>query len=294
MRERRPHGHRARRHRLAAHGPGRAAGRARRPRRPRRRRRSCRCLPRPGPPREDAGRGRGDGGAAPGHRRRELRDRRRQRSRRLVAPGAVRGAVGAPVRRCSTRSRASPPPTACARSCTPTPTRSSRPPTRSSGSSSPRRSADLPRHRPPHGRAAPIPWPSPTRYASRVGLVHLKDVRTAVADRLQRRRAAVDGRRPGRPVRAAGRRRRARSPTTITSLERQGYDGLYVLEQDVAITDGEPPARRRPRARRRQERRVPPVTRRLPRRYGPPGEQRWRGRLITNHRPRGGPDIQPP
>ena len=30
---------------------------------------------------------------------------------------------------------------------------------------------------------------------------------------------------------------------TITSLERQGYDGLYVLEQDVAITDGEPPAR---------------------------------------------------
>jgi bifunctional N-acetylglucosamine-1-phosphate-uridyltransferase/glucosamine-1-phosphate-acetyltransferase GlmU-like protein len=28
---------------------------------------------------------------------------------------------------------------------------------------------------------------------------------------------------------------------TITSLERQGYDGLYVLEQDVAITDGEPP-----------------------------------------------------
>ena len=30
---------------------------------------------------------------------------------------------------------------------------------------------------------------------------------------------------------------------TITSLEQQGYDGLYVLEQDVAITAGEPPAR---------------------------------------------------
>ena len=28
----------------------------------------------------------------------------------------------------------------------------------------------------------------------------------------------------------------------ITALERQGYDGLYVLEQDVAITGGEPPA----------------------------------------------------
>jgi inosose dehydratase len=78
------------------------------------------------------------------------------------------------------------------------------------------------------------------RYASRIGLVHLKDVRTAVADRYNAGElawmAAVqaglfatlgDG---DVPVAA-----------TITSLERQGYDGLYVLEQDVAITDGEPP-----------------------------------------------------
>ena len=28
----------------------------------------------------------------------------------------------------------------------------------------------------------------------------------------------------------------------IIALERHGYDGLYVLEQDVAITGGEPPA----------------------------------------------------
>ena len=78
------------------------------------------------------------------------------------------------------------------------------------------------------------------RYASRIGLVHLKDVRTAVADHFNAGElpwmAAVqaglfatlgDG---DVPVAA-----------TITSLERQGYDGLYVLEQDVAITDGEPP-----------------------------------------------------
>jgi inosose dehydratase len=78
------------------------------------------------------------------------------------------------------------------------------------------------------------------RYADRIGLVHLKDVRTAVADRYNSGElawmAAVqaglfatlgDG---DVPV-----------AETITSLERQGYDGLYVLEQDVAITDGEPP-----------------------------------------------------
>ena len=77
-------------------------------------------------------------------------------------------------------------------------------------------------------------------YAARIGLVHLKDVRDAVADRYNSGElawmAAVqaglfatlgDG---DTPVAA-----------TITSLERQGYEGLYVLEQDVAITDGAPP-----------------------------------------------------
>ena len=77
-------------------------------------------------------------------------------------------------------------------------------------------------------------------YAERVGLVHLKDVRT-VADRLNAGdiglMAAVqaglfaplgDGDVPIAEI--------------ITTLERQGYAGLYVLEQDVAITAARPPA----------------------------------------------------
>jgi inosose dehydratase len=77
--------------------------------------------------------------------------------------------------------------------------------------------------------------------ADRVGLVHLKDVRLDVAARLGAGDlglvAAVqaglfaplgDGDVPVADV--------------IFALERNGYDGLYVLEQDVAITGGEPPA----------------------------------------------------
>jgi inosose dehydratase len=77
--------------------------------------------------------------------------------------------------------------------------------------------------------------------ASRVGLVHLKDVRTAVAARFNAGElslmAAVqaglfaplgDGDVPIAEV--------------ITTLEDNGYGGRYVLEQDVAITDREPPA----------------------------------------------------
>ena len=79
------------------------------------------------------------------------------------------------------------------------------------------------------------------RSAERVGLVHLKDVRLDVAARLGAGdlglMAAVqaglfaplgDGDVPVADV--------------IFALERHGYDGLYVLEQDVAITGGEPPA----------------------------------------------------
>ena len=79
------------------------------------------------------------------------------------------------------------------------------------------------------------------RAASRVGLVHLKDVRTAVAARFNAGElslmAAVqaglfaplgDGDVPIAEV--------------ITTLEDNGYGGRYVLEQDVAITDREPPA----------------------------------------------------
>jgi inosose dehydratase len=77
--------------------------------------------------------------------------------------------------------------------------------------------------------------------SSRVGLVHLKDVRTAVAARLNAGEmdlmAAVqaglfaplgDGDVPIADI--------------VTTLERDGYAGRYVLEQDVALTDGEPPA----------------------------------------------------
>ena len=79
------------------------------------------------------------------------------------------------------------------------------------------------------------------RASFRVGLVHLKDVRTAVAARLNAGELGLmeavqnglfaplgDGDVPIADV--------------VTTLERNGYSGRYVLEQDVAITDGEPPA----------------------------------------------------
>ena len=79
------------------------------------------------------------------------------------------------------------------------------------------------------------------RASSRVGLVHLKDVRTAVADRLNAGELGLmeavqnglfaplgDGDVPIADV--------------VTTLEHNGYSGRYVLEQDVAITAGEPPA----------------------------------------------------
>jgi inosose dehydratase len=79
------------------------------------------------------------------------------------------------------------------------------------------------------------------RASARVGLVHLKDVRTAVAARFNAGElnlmAAVqaglfaplgDGDVPIAEV--------------VTTLEDNGYSGRYVLEQDVAITDREPPA----------------------------------------------------
>ena len=79
------------------------------------------------------------------------------------------------------------------------------------------RGADRGRARPPQGRPPRRRRPAP------------------------RRRPRSDGRRPGRPVRPARRRRRA-DRRGHHALERNGYDGLYVLEQDVAITGGEPPA----------------------------------------------------
>ena len=79
------------------------------------------------------------------------------------------------------------------------------------------------------------------RAAGRVGLVHLEDVRLAVAARLHAGELALvaafqvglfaplgDGDVPVADV--------------ITTLERHGYDGLYALESDMAINGGEPPA----------------------------------------------------
>lgn len=76
-------------------------------------------------------------------------------------------------------------------------------------------------------------------HRDRVGLVHLKDVRLDLVDDLRTRRlslmAAVqagifpslgDG---GAPI-----------VEVIAELERTGYDGWYVIEQDVALTDGIP------------------------------------------------------
>jgi inosose dehydratase len=79
------------------------------------------------------------------------------------------------------------------------------------------------------------------RHAARVGLVHLKDVRTGVVDRFLAGEmgwmAAVQA-----GIFAPLGEGDVVIADAITELERRGYDGPYVLEQDVAITDGEPPA----------------------------------------------------
>ncbi len=78
------------------------------------------------------------------------------------------------------------------------------------------------------------------RFASRVGLVHLKDVRTPLAARLNAGDLTLMAAVQAGLFAPLGDGDVAIAET-ITSLERQGYDGLYVLEQDVAITDGAPP-----------------------------------------------------
>ena len=78
------------------------------------------------------------------------------------------------------------------------------------------------------------------RFASRVGLVHLKDVRTPVAARLNAGELSLMAAVQEGLFAALG-DGDVPIAETITALERQGYAGLYVLEQDVAITDGEPP-----------------------------------------------------
>lgn len=78
------------------------------------------------------------------------------------------------------------------------------------------------------------------KHHDRVGLVHLKDVNGAVAQRLYSDELTL------MTATAAGLFPAAGSgdvpiAATIAALEGAWYDGWYVLEQDVALTDGEPP-----------------------------------------------------
>lgn len=83
----------------------------------------------------------------------------------------------------------------------------------------------------------------PVRFArefrDRVGLVHLKDVRLDLIDDLcQRRLTLMQAVQAGIfPSLGEG---GAPIVEVVTELERTGYDGWYVIEQDVALTDGLP------------------------------------------------------
>jgi inosose dehydratase len=78
------------------------------------------------------------------------------------------------------------------------------------------------------------------RAPTRIGHVHLKDVATAVADRVRAGRLSyTDGVRKGmyQPLGAGD----VDVPAIVTALERSGYAGWYVLEQDT-ILDADPAA----------------------------------------------------
>lgn len=78
-------------------------------------------------------------------------------------------------------------------------------------------------------------------HGRRVGHVHLKDVDNAVAAKvLSRELSLLHGVQAGlfKPLGAGD----VAIDDAIIALEEQGYRGLYVLEQDTALTDGIPPA----------------------------------------------------
>jgi inosose dehydratase len=79
------------------------------------------------------------------------------------------------------------------------------------------------------------------RLASRIGLVHLKDIDGVAAERLRRGEFGLMAATQAGlfPPLGDGMVPIAR---VIETLIERGYTGWYVLEQDVAITDGEPPA----------------------------------------------------
>lgn len=78
------------------------------------------------------------------------------------------------------------------------------------------------------------------RHGGRVGLVHLKEVVMSVGERLARGEITLfDAVRDGVfPALGEGDLPIAES---IAALGQQGYDGWYVLEQDCALTEGDPP-----------------------------------------------------
>jgi len=75
---------------------------------------------------------------------------------------------------------------------------------------------------------------------SRVGLVHLKDVRSGVADRLAAGEFDLVGAVQAGLFAPLG-TGDVPIQDTLIALEQAGYDGWYVLEQDAALTTGEPP-----------------------------------------------------
>jgi inosose dehydratase len=77
-------------------------------------------------------------------------------------------------------------------------------------------------------------------HADRVGHVHLKDVRLSVAVRLRRgERSLAEATRDG--LFCALGRGDVPVAAVVGALESAGYDGWYVLEQDLAIDTGTPP-----------------------------------------------------
>lgn len=78
------------------------------------------------------------------------------------------------------------------------------------------------------------------KHHDRVGLVHLKDVSGAVAQRLYSDELTLMSATAAGLFPAAG-SGDVPIAATIAALEGAWYDGWYVLEQDVALTDGEPP-----------------------------------------------------
>ncbi len=78
-------------------------------------------------------------------------------------------------------------------------------------------------------------------HRDRVGLVHIKDVDGAVAQRLLNDELTLMTATAAGLFPAAG-QGDVPIAATIAALEEQSFDGWYVLEQDVALTDGEPPS----------------------------------------------------